>query len=131
MHAKVSASVGVVIVMLSGGCGLSKSTIYPGTALTADLHEEDMLSLGQVETCRGAFCPSRDGEGGQEWPLALSSVPPAATYYAALRKRGATQYRVPEQDVRLGEVTVKYYVELDGTIVGWTAKALAGKQTKP
>ena len=131
MRPKVLPWICIVAAMLVADCGLSKSTIYPGTASTPDLQEEGILVLGEVETCRGAFCPSRDGEGGQEWPLALSSVPPASTYYAALRKRGASQYRVPEQDVRLGEVTVKYYIELDGTIVGWTAKAQAGKQTKP
>ncbi len=117
--------------MLLGGCGLSKSTVYPGTVLTPDLHEEGLLVLGEVEACRGAFCPSRDGEGGQEWPLTLSSAPPASTYHTALRKRVAAQYHVPEDDVRLGEVTVGYYTELDGTIVGWKAKAQAGRQVRP
>lgn len=128
MHSKVLASVCVAVAMLVGGCGLSKSTIYPGTASTPDLHEEGVLVLGEVEACRGAFCPSRDGEGGQEWPLALSSAPPASTYHAALRKRVAAQYQVPEHDVRLGEVTVGYYTELDGTIVGWRAKAQVGRR---
>jgi hypothetical protein len=127
MRSKALVRICIVAVMLVAGCGLSKSTIYPGTASTPDLHEEGMLLLGEVETCRGAFCPSRDGEGGQEWPLALSSAPPASTYHTALRKRAVAQYHVPEDEVRLGEVTVKYYVELDGTIVGWTAKAQAGK----
>lgn len=131
MHSKVLASVWVVAAMLLGGCGLSKSTVYPGTALTPDLHEEGILVLGEVEACRGAFCPSRDGEGGQEWPLTLSSAPPASTYHAVLRKRVAAQYHVPEQEVRLGEVTVGYYTELDGTIVGWKAKAQAGRQVTP
>lgn len=130
MRSKVLVWICIVAVMLLAGCGLSKSTIYSGTASMPDLYEEGMLVLGEVETCRGAFCPSRAGEGGQEWPLALSSAPPASTYYAALRKRVVAQYYVPDDEVRLGEVTVKYYVELDGTIVGWTAKALAGKQTK-
>ena len=128
MHSKVLALVWSVTAMLLGGCGLSKSTVYPGTALTPDLHEEGMLVLGEVEACRGAFCPARDGEGGQEWPLTLSSPPPASAYHALLRKRVAAQYQVPEQDVRLGEVTVGYYTELDGTIVGWRAKAQAGRQ---
>jgi hypothetical protein len=128
MHSKVRALVCGMLAILLGGCGLSNSTIYPGTALTPDLQEEGMLVLGEVEACRGAFCPSRDGEGGQEWPLTLSSAPPASTYHAALRKRVAAQYHVPEHDVRLGEMTVGYYTELDGTIVGWRAKARAGRQ---
>lgn len=128
MHSKVLPLVCGAIVMLLGGCGLSKSTVYPGTALTPDLHEEGITLLGEVEACRGAFCPARDGEGGQEWPLTLSSAPPASTYHAALRKRVAAQFHVPERDVRLGEVTVGYYTEFDGTIVGWRAKAQAGRQ---
>jgi hypothetical protein len=128
MHSKLFALLCGVMAMLPGGCGISKSTIYPGTALTPDLQEEGILILGEVEACRGAFCPSRDGEGGQEWPLTLSSAPPASTYHAALRKRVAAQYHVPEHDVRLGEMTVGYYTELDGTIVGWRAKAWAGRQ---
>lgn len=131
MYLKVLALMCVMAAMLSGGCGLSKSTIYPGTASTSDLREDGILVLGEVQTCRGAFCPTRDGEGGQEWPLTLSSAPPASTYHAALRKRGSAQYHVPEEDLRLGEVTVRYYTELDGTILGWTAQAQVGKQTKP
>lgn len=128
MHSKVLALVCGMATILVGGCGLSKSTIYPGTALTPDLHEEGVLVLGEVEACRGAFCESRDGEGGQEWPLTLSSPPPPSTYHAALRKRVVAQYHVPDDEVRLGQVTVGYYTELDGTIVGWRAKARAGKQ---
>lgn len=110
------------------GCGVSKSAVYPGTALTPDLHEEGIQVLGEVEACRGAYCKTKDGEGGQEWPLSLLSAPPASAYHAVLRKRGATQYHVPEREVQLGEVTVGYYIELDGTILGWRAKALAGRQ---
>ena len=95
MRPKVLTWISIVAVMLVAGCGLSKSTVYPGTALTSDLHEAGILVLGEVQTCRGAFCPARDGEGGQEWPLALSSAPPASTYHAALRKRAAAQYHVP------------------------------------
>ena len=128
MHSKVFALVGCVMTMFRGGCGLSKSTVYPGTALTPDLHEEGLLVLGEVEACRGAFCTSRHGEGGQESPLVLSSAPPASTYHTALRKRVVAQYHVPEDAVRLGEVTVGYYTELDGTIAGWRATAQAGRQ---
>jgi hypothetical protein len=128
MHSKVLALIcGVVAIMLAG-CGLSKTKVYPGTALTPDLHEEGIVVLGQVDACRGAFCPARDGEGGQEWPLALSSAPPASAYHALLCKKVATQYHVPVEEVRLGEVTVGYYTEIDGTIVGWKAKAQAGRQ---
>ena len=71
------------------------------------------------------------GEGGQEWPLALSSAPPASTYSADRGKQVAAQHCMPAQDVPIGEVAVKYSVELDGTIVACTTKAQAGKQSKP
>lgn len=117
-----------VVALLLGGCGVSKSNVYPGTASTPDLHEDGIVVLGLIEACRGAFCPDRDGEGGQEWPLTLSSPPPAAAYHALLRKRASARYHVPDHDVRLGEVTVGYYIELDGTIIGWKASAQAGRQ---
>ena len=127
MYANNLALMSGLMLMLLGGCGLSKSAMYPGTASTPDLREKDVVILGPVEACRGAFCPTRDGEGGQEWPLALSSAPPAEAYHAVLRKRVVAQYHVPQAEVRLGEVTVGYYIELDGTITGWRAKAQAGR----
>lgn len=130
MHSKMCALAGVAVALMLGGCGLSKSMTYPGTGSTPDLQEEGVVVLGEIEVCRGAYCESRDGEGGQEWPLALSSAPPASAYHAVLRKRVAAQYQVSEQDVRIGEVTVGYYKELDGTIIGWKAKAKAGRQVE-
>ena len=44
---RYSARICIVAVMLVAGCGLSKSTIYPGTALTPDLHEEGIVELGR------------------------------------------------------------------------------------
>jgi predicted small lipoprotein YifL len=131
MRRNVFAVILALLAMSSAGCGLSRPTLYPGNALTADLQEAGVLVLGSVEACRGAFCPAKDGEGGQEWPLTLSSVPPISTYHAALRKRAAAQYHVAENEVRLGEVRVGYYRELDGTVTGWKANALAGRQLSP
>ena len=125
---KVFTVILAVLTMSTVGCGLSSPTVYPGTALTPDLHEPGMIVLGPVEACRGAFCPTKDGEGGQEWPLTLLSAPPASTYHTALRKRAAAQYGIPGTEIRLGEVTVRYYRELDGTVTGWKATAQAGRQ---
>lgn len=118
----------VILAALTLGCGLSSPTVYPGTASTPDLHEPGMIVLGPVEACRGAFCPTKEGEGGQEWPLTLSSAPPASTYHTVLRKRAAAQYGISESEIRLGEVTVRYYRELDGTVTGWKATTQAGRQ---
>lgn len=131
MNAKVLGSVAVAALITVGGCGLSKPMTYPGTASTPDLHEAGVIVLGEVEGCRGAYCPSRDGEGGKELPLALASAPPASSYHTVLRKRAAVQFHISEQEVRLGEVTVRYYQELDGTITGWQATAPAGKLAAP
>lgn len=125
---KVFTVILAALTVSTVGCGLSSPTVYPGTALTPDLHEPGMIVLGPVEACRGAFCPTKDGEGGQEWPLTLLSAPPASTYHTALRKRAAAQYGIPGTEIRLGEVTVRYYRELDGTVTGWKATAQAGRQ---
>ncbi|MCW5799432.1 MAG: hypothetical protein KIT40_13080 [Nitrospira sp.] len=127
MNAKrVGLAAGAVMIVVAG-CGLSTPMTYPGTALTPDLHETGIIALGEIEGCRGAYCPSSDGEGGQELPLGLASAPPASSYHTVLRKRAAIQFHVSEQEVRLGEVTVRYYRELDGTIIGWKATAPAGR----
>ena len=131
MNAKVLRLVAVAALIAAGGCGLSKPMTYPGTASTPDLHEPGVIVLGEVEGCRGAYCPSSNGEGGQELPLALASVPPASSYHTVLRKRAAVRFHISELDVRLGEVTVRYYKELDGTITGWQATAPAGKLAAP
>jgi hypothetical protein len=59
MRSKVLAWICNLAVLQPAGCGLSKSTIYPGTVLTP-VDEEGMLVLGEVETPRSIF-PARDG----------------------------------------------------------------------
>lgn len=127
MNAKVLGTVVALVMTVLGGCGLSKPMTYPGTASPLDLREAGVIVLGEIEGCRGAYCSSSHGEGGQELPLGLASEPPASSYHIVLRKRAAAQFHVPEQEVRLGEVTVRYYRELDGTIIVWKATAPAGR----
>jgi hypothetical protein len=62
------------------------------------------------------------------WPLSIKVPPPEYTYYSALRKNAAQLYRVAETNVVLGEVTVNFASELDGTIRAWDAEALAGEK---
>lgn len=62
------------------------------------------------------------------WPLALNVPPPEYTYQAALRAKASTQYNVPENQIVLGEVTVKFLTEVVGTIRSWEATAMAGQK---
>jgi hypothetical protein len=110
------------------GCGISATSIYPGTASTFDLNEPGVKLLGEVQTCEGGFCKNVE-TGRTEWPLSLSAPPPASHYQAALRKRAAKIYNVFEREVVLSEITVGFYNELNGTVRGWEAKAMAGKKT--
>ena len=112
------------------GCGISATSIYPGTGLTYDLNERGVKILGAVETCEGAFCKN-DQSGRTEWPLSLAVPPPASHYQAALRKKAARIYNVPEREIALGEIAVGFYNELNGTVRGWEAKGIAGKKMSP
>jgi hypothetical protein len=37
-------------------------------------------------------------------------------------------YNVPETEIVLSEITVGFYNELNGTVRGWEAKAVAGRR---
>jgi hypothetical protein len=108
------------------GCGISATSIYPGTGSTFDLHETGVTILGEVNTCEGSFC--KNDQGRTEWPLSLSVPPPASHYQAALRRKAARMYNVPETEIVLSEITVGFYNELNGTVRGWEAKAVAGRK---
>jgi hypothetical protein len=119
--------VGLITTLLVG-CGISATSIYPGTGLTFDLNESGVKILGEVNTCQGGFCKN-DETGRTEWPLSLAVPPPASHYQAALRKKAARVYNVPERDIVLGEITVDFYNELNGTVRGWQAKTIAGRRS--
>lgn len=103
------------------GCAASMNTVvYPGTGASHDLREAGVDILGPVEACQGGRCHG-------QWPMSLTVPPPATTYQAALRKAAAEQYHVPEQDIRLSEITVGFHAEINGIIRGWVAKAIAGR----
>ena len=111
------------IGVLTTGCGISATYNYPGTGLTHDLNEREVQILGEISTCHGAGC-------NDESSLSLTIAPPASNYQAALRKKAAQLYSVPESQVVLGEITVRFSCnELLGTIRGWQAQAIAGKKT--
>jgi hypothetical protein len=110
------------------GCGISATSIYSGTGSTFDLHEAGIEILGEVDACEGGFCKNTE-KGRTEWPLSLRVPPPASHYQAALRKKAAKIYNVPEREIVLSEITVGFYNELNGTVRGWEAKAVAGRKT--
>lgn len=115
--------------MLTTGCGISATYLYPGNGLTHDLNESGVKILGEVSICQGAVCKNNE-TGRSESPLSLTIAPPASNYQAALRKAAAKLYSVPESEVVLGEITVRFVCnELLGTVRGWQAKAIAGKKT--
>lgn len=76
----------------------------------------DVRTLGQVTAESGG------------WPLSLHTPPPEYTFYSALRKKASSTYHVPENEIVLGEVDVKFMSEIDGTIRSWTASATAGQK---
>lgn len=69
--------------------------------------------------------PVRAESGG--WPLSLKAPPPEYTFHSALRSVAHGTYGVPENEVVLGEVSVEFMSELDGTIRSWKASAIAGR----
>jgi hypothetical protein len=75
----------------------------------------NVQTLGPVKANSGA------------WPLSLHAPPPEYTYHSALRSVAHGIYGVPENEIVLGEVTVEFMSELDGTIRSWKAAAIAGR----
>lgn len=108
----------------------SSSCRYPAGLIVAeqtyDLNERGVKILGEVNACQGAFCKNEE-LGRTEWPLSLTAPPPASHYQALLRRKAATIYKVPEREIVLGEITVGFYNELNGTVRGWEAKTIAGR----
>ncbi|MDI3462137.1 MAG: hypothetical protein OJF50_000958 [Nitrospira sp.] len=111
------------------GCGVSSKSVYPGTGTTFNLTEPGVQVLGKVTSCQGGYCRN-DETGKMEWPISLQAPPPAATYQAAIRRKAARLYNVPESQIVIGEIDVSYTSEIVGTIRGWSATAMVGKRTE-
>ncbi|WHZ16070.1 MAG: hypothetical protein OJF52_002918 [Nitrospira sp.] len=125
MHMIWTVSIILTSLLLSG-CGVTKSSLYPGTAQTPDLNEQGIQILGEVTACQGGLCQKEDG--GYEWPLSLPQPPPGYTYQRAIQKKAAKQFGVPENELVVGEISVGYRAEIVGTIRGWEASALVGRK---
>lgn len=117
----------IISLLLLTGCGVTKSSLYPGTAQTPTLQESGVTILGEVTACQGGFCKKADG--GYEWPLSLPQPPPAYTYQRAIQQKAAKQFGVPEAEIVVGEIAVGYHAEMIGTIRGWEATAMVGRKS--
>jgi hypothetical protein len=115
--------IALAFLMLSGCAGVNKSYVYPGTG---NPQEPGVTLLGEVTTCKGAWC-KKEG-GGYEWPIGLSHPPTPLYFQKAIREKAAKVYGVPEEELIVGEISVGYTTELIGTIRGWEATAPVGRK---
>ena len=97
-------------------CGCASTIKYPPYPATVNWGT-GVKVLGKVTADSGG------------WPLSLNAPPPEYTYYSALQDTAAKQFAVPRNQIVLGEVSVDYMAEIDGTIRSWTATAIAGQET--
>lgn len=99
----------VIALALAGCASVSKYAPLP-------TWEQKVATLGQVKARSG------------RWPLALHVPPPEYTFQAALLDAAAKQYGIPKDQITLGEISVKFVAEIDGTIRSWEASAEAGRK---
>jgi hypothetical protein len=112
----------ILVSVVLSGC-LSTPTVYQGNGV------DGLPLLGDVTVCAGSFCKKPDG--GYESVLSLPAPPPAYSYEAALRKKAASVFGVPEQQIAIGDMQVAYYAEFIGTIRGWVATAMTARRATP
>lgn len=88
----------------------------------------DTVLLGPVVACKGGNSDfSEHHKECNKWPLSIPSLPHPETHHAELRTKAAEQYYVDGSTIVLKDVQVTYNTELVGTIRGWKATAIAGK----
>ncbi len=113
----------IAMAALASGCAMVESpTTRPGLLSWDDTVE----LLGPVSFCKGELCGASD-EGPQS-ALDLAVPPEAPVYYSALQQKASSIYRVPVEEVVLGEVIVTLSTEAVGTVRGWKADANAGRR---
>jgi hypothetical protein len=92
----------------------------------------ETIVLGRVVACRGGNLDfSEDHKDCNQWPISLPSLPHPETHYAELRTKAALQYQIDVGTIVLKDVQVTYNTELVGTIRGWKATAIAGRNLSP
>jgi len=114
----------IFVLLLATGCANHSTLMLPA----AGTWTADTVLLGPVVACRGGNMDfSEHSKECNDWPLSVPSLPHHETHHAELRTKAAKQYQVDVSTIVLKEIEVTYNAELVGTIRGWKATAIAGK----
>ncbi len=113
-------------ILLLSGCANRSTLMLP----SAGTWTADTVLLGPVVACRGGNSDfSEHHKECNQWPLSIPSLPHHETHHAELRTKAATQYQTDVSTIVLKDIEVTYNAELVGTIRGWKATAIAGKNS--
>lgn len=111
-------------ILLLSGCANHSTLMLPASGTWTS----DTIVLGPVVACRGGNMDfSEHSKECNDWPLSVPSLPHPETHHAELRTKAAKQYQADVSTIVLKEIEVTYNAELVGTIRGWKATAIAGK----
>jgi hypothetical protein len=114
----------VSLLLLLTACANHSTLLLPA----AGTWTSDTVLLGLVVACRGGNMDfSEHHEECNQWPLSIPSLPHPEIHHAELRAKAAQQYQTGAATIVLKDVQVLYNTELVGTIRGWKASAIAGK----
>jgi hypothetical protein len=114
----------VALLLLLTACANHSTLLLPA----AGTWTSDTVLLGPVVACRGGNLDfSEHHKECNQWPLSLPSMPHPEIHHAELRTKAAQQYQIDVGQIVLKDVQVIYNTELVGTIRGWKATAIAGK----
>lgn len=118
----------LVLALILPGCANQSTLLLP----SAGTWTADTITLGPVVACRGGNLDfTEHSKECNQWPLSIPSLPHPETHHAELRTKAAQQYQTEVSLIVLKDVHVTYNAELVGTIRGWKATALAGKNPPP
>jgi len=118
----------VALLLLLTDCANHSTLLLPA----AGTWTTDTILLGPVVSCRGGNLDfSEHHKECNQWPLSLPSMPHPEIHQAELRTKAAQQYQTDVGLIVLKDVQVIYNTELVGTIRGWKATAIAGKNPLP
>ncbi len=110
------------IAIWSAGC--TQRVPYPDLGTWTDSIEV----LGPFQACQGGYCCPNSR---CQWPMALTVPPPTETYHRALVDDAVNRYKLSAEEVVLDQVMVTLHTEAVGTVRGWAAEAIAGRNPAP